>query len=91
QQDKIANKAKDISGRVLGRELEIPETIQTEFTAYVQRCIDATEMASQVINELDELLETGFRGREVNLVIKMVEQLDAIEHDTDEMQIKLRK
>ncbi|KKO48246.1 phosphate transport regulator [Arsukibacterium sp. MJ3] len=91
QQDKIANKAKDISGRVLGRELEIPEAIQTDFYAYIQRCIDATAMASEVINELDELLETGFRGREVELVIKMVEKLDAIENDTDEMQIKLRK
>jgi uncharacterized protein len=91
QQDKIANKTKDISGRVLGRELEIPEAIQTDFHAYIQRCIDATAMASEAINELDELLETGFRGREVDLVIKMVEQLDAIEHDTDEMQIKLRK
>ncbi|MBV2130780.1 TIGR00153 family protein [Arsukibacterium indicum] len=91
QQDKIANKTKDISGRVLGRELEIPDAIQTDFHAYIQRCIDATAMASEVINELDELLETGFRGREVDLVIKMVEKLDAIEHDTDEMQIKLRK
>lgn len=91
QQDKIANKTKDISGRVLGRELEIPEAIQTDFHAYIQRCIDATAMASEAINELDELLETGFRGREVDLVIKMVEKLDAIEHDTDEMQIKLRK
>jgi hypothetical protein len=91
QQDKIANKAKDISGRVLGRELEIPEAIQTDFHTYIQRCIDATAMASEVINELDELLETGFRGREVELVIKMVEKLDAIENDTDEMQIKLRK
>jgi len=91
QQDKIANKAKDISGRVLGRELEIPQPIQQDFHTYVRRCIDATAMACDVINELEELLETGFRGREVNLVIKMVEKLDEIEHDTDEMQIKLRK
>jgi len=56
QQDKIANKTKDISGRVLGRELEIPEAIQTDFHAYIQRCIDATAMASEAINELDELL-----------------------------------
>lgn len=91
QQDKIANKTKDISGRVLGRELEIPAAIQSDFHAYIQRCIDATAMASEAINELDELLETGFRGREVDLVIKMVEKLDTIEHDTDEMQIKLRK
>jgi predicted phosphate transport protein (TIGR00153 family) len=91
QQDKIANKAKDITGRVLGRELEIPEPIQAEFATYLQRCVDAVSLASEAINELDELLETGFRGREVDLVIKMVEKIDAIEHDTDQMQIGLRK
>ncbi len=91
QQDKIANKAKDITGRVLGRELEIPAPIQQEFNAYLQRCIDAVALACEAINELDELLETGFRGREVDLVIKMVAKIDEIEHDTDEMQISLRK
>ena len=55
QQDKIANKAKDITGRVLGRELEIPAPIQVEFKAYLQRCIDAVELACEAINELDEL------------------------------------
>ena len=59
QQDKIANKTKDITGRVLGRELLIPASLQDGFKAYVQRCIDATKLASEVINELDELLETG--------------------------------
>ena len=91
QQDKIANKAKDITGRVLGRELEIPAPIQQEFNAYLQRCIDAVALACEAINELDELLETGFRGREVDLVVKMVEKIDEIEHDTDQMQISLRK
>lgn len=91
QQDKIANKTKDITGRVLGRELEIPEPIQQEFHAYLQRCIDAVALASEAINELDELLETGFRGREVDLVVKMVEKIDEIENDTDQMQISLRK
>lgn len=91
QQDKIANKAKDITGRVLGRELEIPAPIQAEFKAYLERCLDAVALASEAINELDELLETGFRGREVDLVIKMVERIDEIEHDTDQLQISLRK
>lgn len=91
QQDKIANKAKDITGRVLGRELEIPAPIQAEFHNYLQRCVDAVTLACEAINELDELLETGFRGREVDLVIKMVEKIDEIEHDTDQMQIGLRK
>ena len=46
--------------------------------------------ACTAINELDELLETGFRGREVDLVEKMITELDAIEDDTDTMQIDIR-
>ncbi|MEI5640495.1 MULTISPECIES: TIGR00153 family protein [unclassified Pseudoalteromonas] len=90
-QDKIANKAKDIAGRVVGREMVIPESIQEDFLAYVTRCVDATKQASKAINEFDELLETGFKGREVALVEKMLVELDAIEQDTDDMQIKIRQ
>ncbi|WP_440055021.1 TIGR00153 family protein [Pseudoalteromonas sp. T1lg65] len=90
-QDKIANKAKDIAGRVIGREMAIPESIQQDFLTYLSRCVDATKQACKAINELDELLETGFRGREVTLVEKMLVELDAIEQDTDEMQIKIRQ
>lgn len=91
QQDKIANKAKDIAGRIYGRKLEIPESLQESFALFVARNIEATEKAADAINELDDLLETGFRGREVDLVEKMIDQLDAIEDDTDEMQVVLRR
>lgn len=91
QQDKIANRAKDIAGRIFGRKLTIPVELQEQFVAYVARSVDAAEKAADAINELDDLLETGFRGREVELVNKMISQLDEIEDDTDGMQIKLRK
>ncbi|MEI8608375.1 TIGR00153 family protein [Enterovibrio sp. Hal110] len=91
QQDKLANLSKDISGRVIGRQLQMPSPIYTDFVAYVQRCLDAADQARRVINELDELLETGFKGREVTLVEEMINQLDTIEDDTDSMQILLRQ
>ncbi len=90
QQDKIANKAKDIAGRVIGRKLQIPNEISQAFIEFLNLCLDATEKAADAINELDELLETGFKGREVDLVEKMIHQLDEIEDGTDSMQIKLR-
>lgn len=68
QQDRLANRAKDIAGRVIGRHLMVPESMQTDFMVYLQRCLDATTQANKVIHELDELLETGFRGREASLV-----------------------
>lgn len=91
QQDKLANKSKDIAGRIIGRQLEIPEALQADFTEFVERSVDAAEKAAEAINELDDLLETGFRGREVELVEKMINQLDEIEDDTDTRQIKLRR
>ena len=91
QQDKIANRTKDIAGRILGRQLTIPSSLQENFTAYVSRNIEAAEKAADAINELDDLLETGFRGREVQLIEKMINQLDSIEDDTDSMQIVLRR
>ncbi|HCA25777.1 MAG TPA: TIGR00153 family protein [Pseudomonas sp.] len=89
-QDKVANRAKDIAGLMLGRRMVIPEPLFPAFKAFVSRSIDAAAQALTAMNELDELLETGFAGREVTLVERLIEELDRIEHDTDNMQISLR-
>ncbi len=90
QQDKIANKAKDIAGLMLGRHLHIPKDVEMEFMHYIKRCLDATGLATKVINELEDLLESGFRGKERRIVESMVKDLDVIEDDTDKIQISLR-
>lgn len=90
-QDSVANRAKDIAGLMLGRKMEMPESLANEFIIFLQRSIDASSQAARAISELDDLLETGFQGSEVKLVESMIQELDQIEHDTDEMEIKLRR
>jgi predicted phosphate transport protein (TIGR00153 family) len=90
-QDKVANRAKDIAGLMLGRQMAIPQTLHAPMRAYVQRTVDASAQALKAMNELDELLEAGFSGREAALVESLIEELDAIEHDTDVMQIGVRQ
>jgi len=89
-QDRLANKAKDIAGMVLGRKMVFPEPITTSFMEFLQRCIDASKQANIAIHELDELLETSFSGNEIKLVDGMIAELSQIERDTDEKQIDLR-
>jgi len=91
QQDRIANKAKDISGLVTGRQLQIPSDMIEPFDDYLSRCLDAADKAREAIGEFDDLLEAGFRGRERVLVDNMISELDAIEQDTDQLQIALRR
>jgi predicted phosphate transport protein (TIGR00153 family) len=89
-QDHIANKAKDISGLTLGRNMPMPESIGHAYMEFLKRCIDATRQAQVAINELDELVVTGFRGDEAARVKNMIEELHVIEGETDVIQVTLR-
>lgn len=89
-QDMIANRAKDISGLTLGRKMSIPEILKDDFMAFLNRCIDATKQAQIAINELDELVVTGFRGDEAIRVQQMITDLHTVENETDKIQVKLR-
>ncbi len=89
-QDKIANKAKDIAGLIVGRKMEFPESISLKIVDFVGRCIDASAQAQKAINELDELVETGFSGKEIKIVTSMIKKLDKIESDTDKIQVEVR-
>lgn len=89
-QDKAANQAKDIAGLTVGRKMIFPEKVAEMLPDYVARCVDACAQAETVIDELDELVETGFAGKEIKIVMSIIHELDRIEKDTDKMQIKIR-
>ncbi len=89
-QDKIANTAEDIVGLIISRKMQIPNSISSMFMTFLQRCLDAAKLACKAINELDELLESGFRGSEVKIVEDMIVMLDEIEQDSDDKLAELR-
>ena len=89
-QDKIANRARDVSGVIMGRRMQIPEVVADKFVEFVDRNIDAAKQARKSVRELDELFTAGFKGAEVSLVADMIEKLDQIETHTDEQQAVLR-
>ena len=89
-QDKVANRAKDIAGLMLGRRMKVHSDVQPAFRAFVARSVEASAQALKAIGELSDLMETSFAGREVKLVEKLIDELELIERDTDEMQVRLR-
>jgi predicted phosphate transport protein (TIGR00153 family) len=89
-QDNIANRVKDIAGLVRGRRMEIPEQVQAIIQEFAARSVDACAAAKKAVDELDELVEIGFRGPEVDYVQGLISELDEIENDTDEIQVRVR-
>ena len=90
-QDKIANSAKDIAGLMLGRKMQIPGSMTDLMIEYVSGAIATSKQALKAINEMDELLEVGFRGREVGIVEQLIEELDQLENNNDKVQVKVRR
>ena len=90
-QDSIANTAQDIAGMMITRDMSIPKGMEESVTAFVQRCVDTCSQAATIIEELDELIEMGFGGREASKVGEMVATLNKLEDETDEMGIALTR
>lgn len=89
QQDKIANRAKDIAGVMYHRRLIPPLPVANLFRQLAARSIDAVNQAERSVRELEELYTAGFRGAEVKLVDRMITELSAIEDDTDRLASQL--
>jgi hypothetical protein len=90
-QDSIADTAQDIAGLLLQREMTVPEDMQADLRALIGRCVDACKQSNAIIGELDELVETGFRGPEAARVEAMVGDLNKIESETDDLGMALAK
>ncbi len=89
-QDKIANATKDVAGLMTGRQMQIPASMAPLMLDYVKGSIATSAQALKAIHEMDELLETGFRGREVEVVENMIVELDDLEHSNDKLQVQVR-
>jgi len=90
-QDSIADTAQDIAGLLVERPMELPDFMQEPMLALTQRCVDVCEMSAKIIEELDELLAMGFRGKEATRVEEMVTALNKLEDETDELGIELSR
>ena len=87
RQDRIANRAKGIAGLILGRRLTFPPVMTADLAEFARECIKACQQARQVVRELDELLDAGFRGLEKRRVRAMVHEIDVTERHCDEIEV----
>jgi predicted phosphate transport protein (TIGR00153 family) len=82
-QDSIADTAQDIADLLFERQMKVPEEMKKQIMISVNSSLAVCEYSLKVIEELDELLETGFRGGEAKQVEEMVNQLNLFEDDAD--------
>ncbi len=88
--DGIPNTAKDISGIMIGRHMEIPEQVSDQFISFSNAVIKASEQASAAIEKVDEIQKSGFGSRDAVLLQELVAELEQLEQEDDELEAALR-
>ncbi len=90
-QDSIADVTQDVAELVEMRRMVVPKEIAEVLLELAGRAVSACEQAERVIDELENLVETGFRGREAARVDEMIEELSQIESETDTLEKRAKR
>ncbi|MFQ5335887.1 MAG: TIGR00153 family protein [Flavobacteriales bacterium] len=90
-QDSIADKAEDIGMLLTLRQVVLPDELKKEFGTFLNKNLEAFHKAYNIIDQLDELLEYSFGGREAVKVNEMVDEVAFNEHEADKLQHRLVK
>ncbi len=90
-QDKIADTAEDIGKTFLFREMTVPEGIKALLDELLEGTMEISAAAKDMIEQLDELLEVGFAGRELDKVSNMIAGVRRSEHNIDEIVHRIKK
>jgi predicted phosphate transport protein (TIGR00153 family) len=90
-QDKIADTTEDIGKIFLYREMIVPQALKELLDELLEGTMEITAGARQMIEHLDELLEVGFSGREIDRVSEMIAGVRRSEHNIDDIVHRIRR
>ena len=88
-QDGIANRAEDVAVLLTFKQAKSFDDFDAAFDIFMGKCLETFNLARNIIELLDELLETGFGGLEAQKVHELIDKVSLKEHEADVSQREL--
>lgn len=89
QQDGMADRAEDIAVTATCRILTLPPPLDEEFRDYLVKVIESCDVVAGIMNRMDLLVESSFRGRDALTVSKLITEVDEMEDQIKALQTTL--
>jgi predicted phosphate transport protein (TIGR00153 family) len=84
-QDAIADAAQDAAGLLALGRLRVTPAIASPIDELCRSVVEVVSQARGLVDQLDELLELGFRGREADRLLERIGEVSAQESRTDQL------
>ena len=88
-QDSLADSAEDFCKVITLKKLPFPDGVREEFEKFTELNVKAFKLASSIISQLDELIESGFGGAEAERIRALAHDVAFTEHQADEVLLAL--
>ena len=90
-QDDISDTAEDVGVLLTLRKMVLPKELESDLNVFLNKVMIVCNQAFTIMEEIDDLVETSFRGLEAEKVIKMIDELGTMEWEADKKQLILAK
>ncbi|MCE9680829.1 TIGR00153 family protein [Halomonas alkalisoli] len=90
-QDRIANKVRDITGIMLGRKMQVPAELAQPMRDYMRTAVACVAQARQALEELEDLLQSGFGRHVTDVMQNLIRELHILEQQADTQQVAIRR
>lgn len=80
-----------IASLLTEREMSVPNEMKAELQSLVHGCMSAYQKTLNIIEEMDELVEVGFGGREAHKVENMAAQVEELDTSAETLKTELNK
>jgi len=88
-QDGIANRAENMAVLLTFKQAKSFDEFDAAFDIFTNKCLETFDLARNIIELLDELLEAGFGGIEAQKVHELIDKVARKEHEADVSQREL--
>ncbi len=90
-QDALADTTERIAQILAFRDMVVPDTIKSHLDELLEGTMEIVSNTLEMIEELDDLLDVGFGGREMEKVSHMIAGVRRSEHNIDNMLHRARR
>lgn len=84
-QELIADRTEDIIGLMIDLPMDVPEELRPSILRLASRVTDAVDGAYHIVKQLENLVETGFKGPHVDKTQSLIHDVVGIETDADKI------
>ena len=91
EQDHLAGTTEEIGKILTYRDMDVPEAIKELLDELLEGTMEISSEAKGMIERLDELLEVGFGGRELDKTSEMIAGVRRSEHNIDAIMHRTRR